>query len=128
MLSVLEIRVVLLDMSNVFDKIWHEGLIYELRQVGIPGEALAFIITFLNNRFLRLIPKRQSFNWLPTKAVVPQGSFLGFLFLLVYINDSWEKTPFAVKLFADDTSLFSAVNDSSISVSELNKDSELVFE
>ena len=91
MLSVLEIRVVLLDMSNVFDKIWHEGLIYELRQVGIPGEALAFIITFLNNRFLRLIPKRQSFNWLPTKAVVPQGSFLGFLFLLVYINDSWEK-------------------------------------
>ena len=39
-----------------------------------------------------------------------------------------KKTTFAVKLFADDTSLFSAVNDSSISVNELNKDSELVFE
>ena len=80
MLSILEVRVVLLDMSNVFDKIWHEGLIYELRQVGIPGEALALIITFLNSRFPRLIPKRQSFNWLPVKAIVPQGSILGFIF------------------------------------------------
>ena len=80
MLSILEVRVVLLDMSNVFDKIWHEGLIYELRQVGIPGEALALLITFLNSRFPRLIPKRQSFNWLPVKAIVPQGSILGFIF------------------------------------------------
>ena len=62
------------------------------------------------------------------KAGVPQGSILGPLFLLVYINDLSEKITFTVKLFADDTSLFSVVNDSNISASELNKDLELIFE
>ena len=46
----LEVRGVFLDMSRALTKVLHEGLIYKLRQVGIPVEALALISSFLNNR------------------------------------------------------------------------------
>ena len=41
----LQVLSVFLNMSKVFDKVWHEGLIYELRQVDISGEALPHIST-----------------------------------------------------------------------------------
>ena len=57
-----------------------------------------------------------------------QGSILGSLFFLVYINDLSEKITSTVKLVSDDTSFFSVVNDPNISANELNKDSELISE
>ena len=45
--TTLEVRGVFLDMPKAFDKVWHEGLIYKLRQVGISGETLALINSFL---------------------------------------------------------------------------------
>ena len=58
----LEVRGVFLDLSKVFDKVQHEVLIYKLRKVGISGEALALINSFLNNRFQRVILNEQSSN------------------------------------------------------------------
>ena len=106
----LDVRGVFLDMSKTFDKVWHEGLIYKLRQVGISGETLALINSFLNNRFQREMLNGQSSNWLAVKAGVPQRFILGPLFFLVYVNDLLEKINATVKLFADDTSLFSVEN------------------
>ena len=120
----LEVGGVFLDMSKAFDKVWHEGLIYKLRQVAISGEALAFTNSFLNSRFQCVILNGQSSNRLPIKAGVPQGSILRLLFLFVYINDLLEKISPTIKLFADDTSLFSVVNDPDISANKLNKDLE----
>ena len=82
-------------MSKTFDKVWHEGLIYKLRQVAISGEAVAFINSFLNDRFQRVILIGQSSNWFALKAGVLQGSILGPLFFLVYIhvNDYWKILP-----------------------------------
>ena len=124
----LEVRGVFLDMSKTFDKVWHEGLIYKLRQIGISGNVLLLINSFLNNRFQGVIVNWQSSNWLPVKAGVPQGSILGPLFFLLYINDLSEKNTFTVKLFADDKILFSVVNDPNTSANELNKDLELISE
>ena len=59
----LEVRGLFLDFSKAFDKAWHKGLIYKLRQVGISGKALALISSFLNNRFQRVILNGQSSNW-----------------------------------------------------------------
>ena len=56
------------------------------------------------------------------KAGVPQGSILGPLFFLIYINDLSDDLVSTVKLFADDTSLFSAARDSNISAYELNNE------
>ena len=52
-------------MSKASDTVWHEGLIYKLKQVGISGEALALINGFLNKRSQRVTLNGQSSSWLP---------------------------------------------------------------
>ena len=64
----------------------------------------------------------QSSKWSHIKAGVPQGSILGLLLFLVYINDLPEGLTTSAKRFADDTSLFSVVHDSAASSAFLNDD------
>ena len=62
---------------------------------------------------------RRSSHWIQISAGVPQGSILGPLLFLIYINDISQNLESDVKLFADDTSLFSAVYDSNLSAESL---------
>ena len=101
-----EVRGVFLDISKAFDKVWHEGLIYKLQQNGISGELLNILVDFLNNRKQRVVLNGQSSNWVDVKAGVPQGSIMGPLLFLIYINDLPEGLITNAKLFANDTSLF----------------------
>ena len=118
----LEVRGVFLDLSKAFDKVWHEGLLYKLKNNGIIGNAFQLIESFLHNRRQSVVLNGQFSSWLSIRADVPQGSVLGPLFFLIYINDLPEGLNSEVKLFADDTSLFSIVNCVSTSASTLNSD------
>ena len=118
----LEVRGVFLGLSKAFDKVWHEGLIYKLQQNGISGELLNIQIDFLNNRKQIVVLNGRSSNWIDVKAGVPQGSIMGPLLFLIYINDLPEGLITNAKLFADDTSLFSVVRDIAASTGELNND------
>ena len=122
----LEVRSVYLDMSKAFDKVWHEGLIFKLKQNGIEGKLLSLFQNYLNNRKQRVVINGSESSWGDINAGVPQGSVLGPLLFLVYINDLEVGIKSSVKFFADDTSLFSIVRDPLISAVELNHDLSLI--
>ena len=67
----LEVRSVFLDISKAFDKVWHKGLLYKLKSMGISGELYELIENFLSVRFQGVILKGQ------TSAGVPQDLILG---------------------------------------------------
>ena len=116
----LEVRGVFLDISKAFDRVWHDGLLYKLSLLGICGRYL--IQSFLNNRLQRVVLNDQSSKWSLDEAGVPQGSILGPLLFLVYINDLPQVLHCNETLFADDTSLFSTITSPAISSSNLNED------
>ena len=95
---------------------------YKLKALGICGKDCGLIHSFLSDRHQRVVLNGQSSKWSHIKAGVPQGSILGPLLFLVYINDLPEGLTTSAKLFADDTSLFSVVHDSAASTAFLNDD------
>ena len=122
----LEVRAVFLDISKAFDKVWHEGLLFKMEQYGINGSLLSLIKSFLNNRKQRVVLNGQCSDWKEISAGVPQGSVLDPLFFLLYINDLPLGLKSNVRMFADDTSLFSIVNNPVESSQDLNHDLKLI--
>ena len=101
----LEIRFIFFDISKAFDKVWHKGLIFKLKQAGIRGKLLSWFSDYLSNRCQRVVLPACQSNTKHLNAGVPQGSILGPLLFLVYINDIVENIESGINLFADDTSL-----------------------
>ena len=116
----LEVRSNFLDISKAFDKVWHKGLIFKLETFSISGNLLKLFQSFLCDRQQRVVLNGQYSKWAPVLAGVPQGSILGPLLFLIYINDLPDNLESLAKLFADDTSLFSTVHDPSSSAKLLN--------
>ena len=122
----LEVRAVFLDISKAFDKVWHEGLIFKLKQNGIRGNLLNFFISYLNGRKQRVGINGSYSEYSLIESGVPQGSVLGPLLFLVYINDLEKNLKSQVKFYADDTMLYSIVHDPATSAADLNHDLDLI--
>ena len=121
-----EVRSVFLDMSKAFDKVGHERLLFKLQQNGVTGNLLKLLENYLSNREQRVALNGQFSEWGPIMSGVPQGSVLGPLLFLVYINDLENGIKSNIKFFADDTSLFSIVIDPKISADEINHDLHVI--
>ena len=106
-----KIRSIFLDISKASDKVWHQGLIFKLKQNGISRKLFNLIKEFLKNRTQRVVLNGQFSSWAGINAGVPQESILGPLLLLflMYINDLTNDLSASAKLFAGYTSLFSVV-------------------
>ena len=87
-----------------------------MKQNGISGNLLE------KDRKQRVVLNGQNSSWANVEAGVPQGSILGPLLFLIYINDLLDNLSTNVKLFANDTSLFSVVHDITTSSCDLNYD------
>ena len=98
-----------------------------MKCIGITGMPLKLLQSFLQNRHQRVLLNGQCSSWAPVFAGVPQGSVLGPLFLLIYINDLTKAVSSTNKLFADDTSIFYIVNDMDVSGHELNSDLRKIY-
>ena len=96
---------VLLDFSKAFDKVNHSKLLWKLHQCGIGGRTLAWIRAFLGNRSQTVVLEDEESGSVPVTSGVPQGSVLGQILFLVYINYLPDELSSQVRLFADDTAM-----------------------
>ena len=93
------------DISKAFDRVWHRGLLYKLKNYGINGNLLMCFEDYLNDRNQKILINGKSSSQKPVSADLPPGSVLGPLLFLIYINDISDDLTGLVRLFADDTSL-----------------------
>ena len=122
-----EVRMVFLDISRDFDKVWHKGLLYKLESLGVRGSLLKWFESYLSNRKQRVVVDGQTSSWCTIEAGVPRGSVLGPLLFLIYINDitmNIHSDKSNCLLYTDDTSLFDIVENPNDSADKLNHDLE----
>ena len=117
-----EVRGVFLDISKAFNKVWYERLLLKLNQNGISANLLDLLRDFLSCRKQRVVLNGQHSSWDKITAEVPQGSILGSLLFLIYINDLSNYISSNCKLFADYKSLFPVVNNTDTSATYLSQD------
>ena len=84
----------------------HQRLIYKFQQLGIRGDLLQWIKAFLIGRRQRVILRNGASSWRDVISGVPQGTILGPMFFLLFVNDMPDVVSSTAKMFADDTKLY----------------------
>ncbi|MGH0165001.1 UNVERIFIED_CONTAM: hypothetical protein FKN15_076607, partial [Acipenser sinensis] len=105
---------VYLDFQKAFDKVPHKRLILKLNAVGIQGNAMTWIREWLTCRKQKVLIRGETSKWSEVTSGVPQGTVLGPLLFLIYINDLDSGIVSKLVTFADDTKM-TPVRDSQLS-------------
>ena len=103
------IDVVYLDFRKAFDSVPHERLLKKVQSYGIRGNLLCWIRSFLTGRKQRVIVNGGESSWMEILSGIPQGSVLGPFLFLLFIDDLPDSIEGLVKIFTDDTKVFTAV-------------------
>ena len=117
-----------MDLTEAFDRVDHQLLIKKLRRVGVGGNLLVWFENYLNDRYHQVTINGEISRPIPVLSGVPQGSILGPLLFLVYVNDLPENTTSSsVALFAEDTKCYRAIRTTE-DVKHLQCDLEIINE
>ena len=103
--------VIFLDLSKAFDSVPHKRLITKINAYGIQGPLLSWLNSFLTNRYQRVVIRGTCSRWTNVKSGVPQGTVLGPVMFLIYINDISDELESSAKLFADDMKVYRVLNN-----------------
>lgn len=101
-----QIDAVVMDFSKAFDKVAHNRLLLKLENYGVGGRTLCWVRDFLHNRFQCVVVDGKSSDSGSVTSGVPQGSVIGPILFLVYINDLPDCVSSHTRLFADDTIIY----------------------
>ena len=104
------VNAAVLDFSKTFDKVPHKRLIYKLHYNGIRGPLLSWIESFVTNRSQSVVCEGKRSNPAQVTSVVPQGTVLGPLLFLLYVNDLPDNLKSSIRLFVDDALLYGIVS------------------
>ena len=105
------IDIVYLDFLKAFDTVPHRRLIGKLKSLGITGSTLNWVEAFLSNRRQRVTINGTDSEWANVTSGIPQGSVLGPILFVLYINDLPSCIHSNVFMFADDTKVFKVIKD-----------------
>ena len=114
-------RSTILDFTKAFDKVPHKRLIHKINYYGITGSIATWIDTFLTGRTQQVVVNGATSSSTRVTSGVPQGTVLGPLLFLLYINDLPDNLSTSVRFFADDCILYTPIrtqNDSSLLLTE----------
>ena len=103
------VEVIYLDFQKAFDKVPHKRLIRKLKSHGMGNSIINWVEQWLTYRRQRVVVDGEVSSWKSVLSGVPQGSVLGPILFLVYINDKEEGVTGKILKFADDTKLFRKV-------------------
>ena len=106
-----DVDVIYLDLSKAFDRVPHERLLRKLWGYGIRGNIHSWIKDFLSNRKQQVNVNGKLSKSIPVSSGVPQGSVLGPILFLVFINDMPDVITVIMKLFADDAKFYRSVTN-----------------
>ena len=114
---------IFMDLSKAFDTIDHQILIHKLNSYGIRGQALSWFKDYLHNRQQYVAFQTHESQKQSIKCGVPQGSILGPLLFIIYVNDIINSSPLLhFIMFADDTSVFFSHNNLDTLINLLNSE------
>ena len=99
-----------MDLAKAFDKFSHQRLLRKVSSNGIKGNLLNWIESFLTDRQQYVNVKGHSSDWNNVLSGVPQGSVLGPLLFLLYVNDFPDVIKSVLKLFADDEKIYQTID------------------
>ena len=112
---------IFLDISSAFDKVWHKGLLSKLLQIGIEDKAFNLFSSYLSNRKQVVVVEGVKSDFMNVEAGIPQGSRLGPLLFIIYINDIINDLESEILIFADDTTLITQGEDPLQTSEKLNR-------
>ena len=104
--SDISVDTIFLDFRKAFDSVPHKRLLLKLERLEVSGNVLKWISSFLSNRSQRVVINGQSSEWTDVSSGVPQGSVLGPLYFLLYVNDLPDEVKSCCKIFADDAKIY----------------------
>ena len=97
----------MLDLSKAFDRVSHELLLAKLTSIGLSKNTVDWFTSYLSNRTQSVIVEDKPSSAEPVKSCVPQGSVMGPLLFLIYMNDISSHISYAKRLlFADDLQIY----------------------
>jgi hypothetical protein len=113
--------VIVIDFSKAFDLVPHDRLLMKTAETGVDLRVVVWVTEFLLGRLQRVRVDGQLSEEVRVTSGVPQGSVLGPLLFLAYVNDIWRNIESNIRLLADDCIIYRKINDSSDS-DKLQKD------
>lgn len=103
-------HVIVTDFSKAFDSVTHQHLLLNLEQIGIRGDLLAWISSFLADHRQQVLLVGSTSEWVKETSGIPQGSILGHLLFIIDADDIPNNISSPTRLFADDCTIYHQVS------------------